>query len=192
MHAKRDHLSIEPPQMPADEPCAVAEAFDAFVREQRRPLLHFLRSRTPTEQDAEDVLQESLVRLMRYRDSESPTGWKPLLYRIAANVAHDQRRAATSRHSGDHVALDELELAADDRSPEQRADCDQQLARLSEAIMALPPKCQRVYLLKRVYGFSRAQIAERCGISVKMVEKHITTAMALLKHKVGDSFPDTF
>ncbi|QEE23228.1 sigma-70 family RNA polymerase sigma factor [Rhodanobacter glycinis] len=192
MHAKWDQVSIEPPPAPADGARAIAEAFDAFVREQRRPLLHFLRSRTPTEQDAEDVLQESLARLLRYRDSEAPAGWKPLLYRIAANVAHDQRRAATSRHSGDHVTLDDLELATDDRSPEQRADCDQQLARLSEAIMALPPKCQRVYLLKRVYGFSRTQIAERCGISVKMVEKHITTAMALLKQKVGDSFPDTF
>lgn len=192
MQARQDPLSIESPAISADEERARAAQFDAFVREQRRPLLHFLRGRTPTEQDAEDVLQESLSRLLRYRDSESPTGWRQLLYRIAANVAHDQYRAASSRHSSDHVALDDVELPADGQSPEQRAECDQQLARLSEAILALPPKCQRVYLLKRVYGFSRAQIAERCGISVKMVEKHITTAMALLKHKVGDCFPDTF
>jgi RNA polymerase sigma-70 factor (ECF subfamily) len=43
-----------------------------------------------------------------------------------------------------------------------------------------------------VHGLSRAQIAERCGISVKMVEKHIATALAQLKRKVGDSFTDTF
>ena len=176
MHAKWDQVSIEPPPAPADGARAIAEAFDAFVREQRRPLLHFLRSRTPTEQDAEDVLQESLARLLRYRDSEAPAGWKPLLYRIAANVAHDQRRAATSRHSGDHVTLDDLDLAADDRSPEQRADCDQQLARLSEAIMALPPKCQRVYLLKRVYGFSRTQIAPMTRATTNVIASVATKA----------------
>jgi RNA polymerase sigma-70 factor (ECF subfamily) len=190
MQGKQDNTSIAPQAAPAAD--GRAEAFDAFVREQRRPLLQFLRTRTASEQDAEDVLQESLSRLLRYRDSESPEGWKHLLYRIAINATHDQHRAAASRHGNEHVPLDGMELATAEPTPEQHAAYDQQVARLTQAILALPPKCQRVYLLKRVHGLSRAQIAERCGISVKMVEKHIATALAQLRRKVGDSFTDTF
>ncbi len=190
MRSPQDNTSAVSLTVP--EAAADASVFDAFVREHRRPLLQFLRSRTATEQDAEDVLQESLARLLRYRDRESPDAWRALLYRIAANVAHDQYRAATSRRSSEHVPLDDLPLVADEHTPEQRAAYDQQVARLSEAILSLPPKCQRVYLLKRAHGLSRDQIAARCGISVKMVEKHIATAMALLRRKVGDSFADTF
>jgi RNA polymerase sigma-70 factor (ECF subfamily) len=192
MHGKQDNTSVAPQTAPAADDDGRAEAFDAFVREQRRPLLQFLRTRMASEQDAEDVLQESLSRLLRYRDSESPEGWRQLLYRIAINATHDLYRAATSRHGSDHVPMDGMELATGEPTPEQHAAYEQQVARLTQAILALPPKCQRVYLLKRVHGLSRAQIAERCGISVKMVEKHIATALAQLKRKVGDSFTDTF
>jgi RNA polymerase sigma-70 factor (ECF subfamily) len=43
-----------------------------------------------------------------------------------------------------------------------------------------------------VHGLSRAQIARRCGISVKMVEKHLATALAQLRRKVGDGTPGAF
>jgi DNA-directed RNA polymerase specialized sigma24 family protein len=43
-----------------------------------------------------------------------------------------------------------------------------------------------------VHDMSHAQIAELCGISVKMVEKHLATALAQLRRKVGDSSTDTF
>jgi len=139
-----------------------------------------------------DLTPEGLAKLLRYRSQESPEAWKALLYRIATNVAHDQHRAGASRQNSEHVPLDDLPIADSEHTPEQRAVYNQQVARVSEAILALPPKCQRVYLLKRAHGLSHAQVAARCGISVKMVEKHLANAMALLRHKVGNSFTDTF
>lgn len=190
MHGVYDNALITSPARP--EASASVDAFDVFVREQRQGLLQFLRSRTATEQDAEDALQESLAKLLRYRHQESPEAWKALLYRIAANVANDQHRAGACRRSSDHVPLDDLPIADSGHTPDQRAAYDQQVARIGEAILALPPKCQRVYLLKRAHGLSHAQIAARCGISVKMVEKHLANAMALLRHKVGNSFMEPF
>jgi RNA polymerase sigma factor (sigma-70 family) len=171
---------------------ANSQHFDAFIRHQFRGLVQFLRARTASEQDAEDAAQESMTKLLRYRESEPPSAWKQLLYRIAVNVAHDQFRVALTHHRKEHVALDGLDIAATEHTPEQRAVYQQQVARLSKAIQELPPKCQRVYLLKRVHDMSHAQIAERCGISVKMVEKHLATALAQLRRKVGDSSTDTF
>lgn len=167
-------------------------AFEAFLHDQYRALVQFLRRRTASEQDAEDAAQESMARLLRYTRTEPASSWKPLLYRIATNVAHDQRRVATSRCDDKRVPLEDTELSADTPTPEEQASCDQQIARLSQAILELPAKCQRVYLLKRVHGLSRAQIARRCGISVKTVEKHLATALAQLRRKVGDGTAETF
>ncbi len=172
--------------------CARGPAFEAFLREQHRALVQFLRRRTASEQDAEDAAQESMARLLRYTGTEPTSSWKPLLYRIATNVAHDQRRLAANRCGDKHVPLDDQELATESPTPEEQASRDQQIARLSRAILELPAKCQRVYLLKRVHGLSRAQIARRCGISVKMVEKHLATALVQLRRKVGAGAPGTF
>lgn len=193
MDDKRENTALDTvPETSTAGAGSHAHSFDAFLRGQFRGLLQFLRARTASEQDAEDAAQESMAKLMRYREAEPPSAWKQLLYRIAQNVAHDQYRVALSHHSKDHVALDGLEIATTEHSPEQRASYDQQVARLSKAILELPPKCQRVYLLKRVHGLSHAQIASRCGISIKMVEKHLATALAQLRRKVGDSSKEAF
>ena len=161
--------------------------FDAFVREHYRGLVQFLRRRMGSRQDAEDAAQESLTKLLRYRESEPASAWKQLLYRIAVNVAHDQFRFSLTHRSKQHETLEEMEIASATKSPEDQLAQEQQLQRLTQAILELPPKCQRVYLLKLVHGLSRAQIAERCGISVKMVEKHLAKALVQLKRKVGHS-----
>ncbi|WP_426702184.1 RNA polymerase sigma factor [Rhodanobacter sp. Col0626] len=189
MNNKSDNASgVLLPEASAEELHTDERSFDTFIREQYRGLVQFLRRRTSSEQDAEDAAQESMAKLMRYRESEPASSWKKLLYRIAVNVAHDQFRTGVTHYSKEHVTLEGQEIAAVGHSPEERAIYEQQVARLSKAILELPPKCQRVYLLKRVHDMSRAQIAERCGISVKMVEKHLATALVLLKRKVGD-FP---
>lgn len=159
---------------------------ESFLREQYQGLLQFLRRRTATEEDARDATQESLARLLRYRESQSPQEWRWLLYRIAVNVANDQSRHAATQRERPHVAIDDLDVASPQPTPEESAAREQEVARLSDAILQLPPKCQRVYLLKRVHNLSRAEIAQRCGISVKMVEKHLATALVLLRRKVGD------
>jgi RNA polymerase sigma factor (sigma-70 family) len=192
MENKRESASIVPlPDSPALDARADAQSFDAFIRSQFRGLVQFLRARTASEQDAEDAAQESMAKLLRYRETEPPSAWKQLLYRIAVNVAHDQFRVSLTHHRKEHVALEGLDIVATEHTPEQRAVYDQQIARLSKAILELPPKCQRVYLLKRAHDLSHAQIAERCGISVKMVEKHLATALAQLRRKVGDSSTET-
>ncbi|MFK2890421.1 RNA polymerase sigma factor [Dyella flagellata] len=191
MKNKQESAPMGGPGIPVVGARENAHHFDTFLRGQFRGLLQFLRARTASEQDAEDAAQESMTKLLRYRESEPPTAWKQLLYRIAVNVAHDQYRVALSHHNRDHVGLDGLEIATGEHTPEQRALYDQQVARLSKAILELPPKCQRVYLLKRVHGMSHAEIAKRCDISVKMVEKHLATALAQLRRKVGDSTAET-
>lgn len=172
----------------ADEGDAASGAgsgFDDFVRAQYRALVSFLRRRTGTAQDAEDVAQESLIRMLRYRQSESTDAWRPLLYRIAINASHDHARHNAPWRDGRRLPIEDCELPDDTPAPEEQAHHEQQRQRLRQAILSLPPKCQRVYLLKRSHGLSHAEVAKRCGISVKMVDKHLANAFLHLQRNLG-------
>lgn len=167
-----------------------ARGFAAFSRQQYGGLLSFLRRRVANEEDAKDATQESLMRLMRYRDTEPEAAWKPLLYRIAINVVGEQYRRGNARQSTHHVAIDDLELASDQPTQEDLVAHEQQEALLRLAILSLPPRWRQVYLLSRMQGMTYAQIAVHCDISVKTVEKHMTNALAALCDRVGSGATD--
>lgn len=190
MAGGRDNV-VELPAPQRDAEDEAGPGFEEFVRTQYRALVKFLRRRTGTAQDAEDVAQESLARLLRYRESEPSDAWRPLLYRIAVNASHDHARRNAPWRDGRRLTIEDCELADDTPTPEEQAHREQQRQRLREAILSLPPKCQRVYLLKRAHGLSHAEVARRCGISVKMVDKHLATAFLQLQRKVGSGGGET-
>lgn len=168
------------------------ERFEAFLRDEREALFKFLLTRLPTEEDAQDAVQESLIRMIRYRDSEPPEAWKRLLYRIAVNVANDQHRYARSRHAAEHVTDDSLEaVPTDEPTHDEQLVQQQELDAVIEVILTLPPRCQEIFLLNRVEGMTYVQVAETCGISLKAVEKHMTRALAALRKQLGKPAPVT-
>ena len=57
---------------------------------------------------------------------------------------------------------------------DDRLDARQKLAILVKGVETLPPQCRRVFVLRKINGFSHKEIAERLGVSVKSVEKHLT------------------
>ncbi len=160
--------------------------FEAFVRGQREGLVRFLRRRTALEEDAQDLAQESLVRLMRYR-GHAPTAWAALLYRIALNALNDRLRRAHTHREAQHTTLDVdfAELASPEPSHEQRLATQQELAMLQGVLLGLPLRCRQIYLLNRIEDMSYTEIAEHCGISVKAVEKHISKALRLLRERLA-------
>lgn len=188
-HGHDSFLEI-PRQIPAEEPRAHIGGFEAFSREQYGALLHFLRLRVPNEEDAKDAAQESLMRLMRYRETEPDSAWKPLLYRIAINVVNEQYRRGGVRQATKQISLDNLEIPSEDPTQEELIEREQQQAWLRAAVLGLPARCRQVYLLSRMQGMTYTQIARHCDISVKTVEKHMTQALAGLCSKVGSGAAD--
>lgn len=168
------------------------DGFARFAREHERGLVQFLLNHTATRQDAEDIAQESLVRLMRYRYSAPASDWPRLLYRIALNAARDRFRAARRQRAVLEVVRSEPASAVRSCAPDDYAAREQVLARIRATILGLPPKCRRVCALKLARGLTNAEIASLCGISSKMVEKHLAKGLARVRAKVGSWGPRTF
>src|SRR3546814_68907 len=126
-------------------------------------------------------------------DKEPPDSWRPLLYRIAVNVAIDQQRIATTHRAAAHVPYDRVlhAVPSGGLAPDERLDRQQLLARMWEVVNALPPLCRDIYLLSRVEGMPQRRIAETYGISVKAVEKQMTRALSTLRRELGEWGADT-
>ena len=60
----------------------------------------------------------------------------------------------------------------------------EQLEHLEQAVLKLPPKCQKVFVLRAFENMSHKQIATQCGISKSMVEKHLSKAFKLIRAEV--------
>lgn len=157
------------------------------VRRYHDSLIHFLRQRLRTPEDANDVAQEAYIRMMQYQNSRQIRSPSSMLFRIAINVANDLGRSEQVRRVSDQCSLETVELVSDTPSPEREISGKQDLELLRAAIEDLPPKCRQVFLLSRVRRMTYPEIAAHCGISVKMVEKHISRALAVCMKKVGGS-----
>lgn len=164
------------------EPLSVHE----IIYQHHDALIRFLRQRLRVKDDAADVAQEAYIRLMQYEGSRKIASPSSMLFRIAINVANDLGRIEQARRAADQLPLDLVELASEQPEPAREIAAEQDLQLLYAAIEELPPKCRNVFLLSRVRRMTYPEIARHVGISVKMVEKHISHALAICMKKVGE------
>ncbi|WP_262422639.1 RNA polymerase sigma factor [Brevundimonas denitrificans] len=118
-------------------------------------------------QEAEDIAQETWVRLFRYKsvDIRHPPA---LLLRIASNLMWDRQRQVRRR---------QLEETASQRCHIVQA-VQSEAVLIKELILSLPEPLRDVFLLSRVDGLTNAQIGEKLGLSPKTVEWRMTRALA--------------
>ena len=139
-------------------------------------LLRFIRSRVSDEHDADDLLQETFVRVHRnmsaVQESDRLAAW---VYRIARNVIHDHHR----RPAAELVAL------ADD--PVAEADGGEGCVRcgaglwLEEMVRQLPDGYREAVHLAEIEGLPQQQVAERLGLSLSGAKSRIQRGRVMLK-----------
>lgn len=171
-----------------DDEHTLGEAFDAAVAAHRDEVLHYLRKRLRDRETAADLTQETFSRMMKYRHASDIKDRRLMMFRIANNLVIEYHRARRRHHQADHVSLvDTIPLQAEQPSLEAITDARRAVdILLKRTIVELPPKCRLAFMLSRFDGLTYPQIADRMGISVKMVEKHITRALVACRAAVGD------
>jgi RNA polymerase sigma factor (sigma-70 family) len=165
-------------------------AGDALIRlylEKRGNLVRFIAARTGSMATAEDVVQDLYVKLHGLGEIGAVANPTALLYKIAGNLMLDSvrssRRGALRDNAWREASGDE------DRAPLPPADevlaSRQRLQQLVTAVDDLPPQMGRAFRLHKLQGLSHAETALAMGISVKVVEKHISAALRRLTDRIG-------
>jgi RNA polymerase sigma-70 factor (ECF subfamily) len=60
---------------------------------------------------------------------------------------------------------------------------------LKQAIANLPEKRKAVFVMHKIEGFKQKEIAEKLGITIKAVEKHLSEAKRELHKKLTNEYP---
>ena len=136
-------------------------------------LKRFISKYLNNAQDIEDVTQEAFMRAYSAEKTTLVRQPKSFLFRIAKNVAISQLRTK-SRQITDYIEdQPTADVLLSEWSTEDEVMAQQKLGIHCEAVAALPPKCRRVYLMRKVYGMSHKEIAARLEIATSTVEKHL-------------------
>ncbi|MCF0172234.1 MAG: RNA polymerase sigma-70 factor [Bacteroidales bacterium] len=155
-------------------------AFEAFYRMEYNNLVHFAQSYLGNRQEAEDIAQESLLKIWERRQTLNPLGnLRALTFTIARNAALD-----ILRKRSDNASLEACRHLEDNSLTECIDALD--LGRLiSETFDQLPPKLQKTFRLNRSEGLSYKEIARMESVSVKTVEYRISTVLKNFKRVLG-------
>lgn len=126
--------------------------------------------------EVEDVVQETYVKLCLVQNREQINHPRSYLFRIARNLAKDHVKSASFRLS-DSIE-DQTEIFADIPDEVYRAAVsDEEFLRFCQAVRCLPLQCRRVFVMRKVYGFSQKEISEKLEIAESTVEKHIAQGL---------------
>lgn len=149
-------------------------------------ILHYLRKRTDNASDAADMTQDVFTQWLGYRDQAKVEQPRAFLFQMARNLLRDHWRRQKVRNAVLEEPSDvEVQVSTpQSNEPLARAQQQQHLERLGAVLEELSPRRREALMLHRFEGLSQAQIAERMGISVSMVEKHIAFALLHCKQRL--------
>lgn len=131
-------------------------------------------SRIVPPREIEDIVQEAYVRICQIEQKENIQQPRSFLFKTVRNLAIDHIKRAEVRLVDSSENFTEFELfpECDDEIYQQVAN-DEEFAQYCEAIRHLPVQCRKVFVLKKVYGYSQKEIAQQLELSESTVEKHV-------------------
>jgi RNA polymerase sigma-70 factor (ECF subfamily) len=154
--------------------------FDAGVTEFATKLRAFIRARVPDDATADDLTQETLLKVYRsrasLRDGDRLEAW---LYRIARRALIDYYRK--------RLPSEQLPASLKGESEDELSSIRNAVLISTIRYMEELPDAYRVPLqLSELEGFSMAKIAPRLGLSLTAVKSRIRRGRQMLKKRLQD------
>jgi RNA polymerase sigma factor (sigma-70 family) len=136
--------------------------------------------------DIEDVVQETYARLLSLSDptSNAVRNWHAFLFTTARNVALDRIRRSRVVSLNTLAEIDSADVLYQAPPADEALNARQELALLMETIASLPDRCRETLTLRKLYGLSQREIAERLGITQSTVEKHVAYGVRLCAERM--------
>ncbi len=177
-------------------------AFEQLVSRYEDRVYNLAYRMLASRQDAEDVLQDTFLNVIRgldkFRGTSSFSTW---LYRIATNAALTKIRKRSRREKSESEFLDDVYavkraaragavLPDWSANPATRALDDEARRQMGEAINELPKIYRAVFVLRDVEGLPAAEVAEVLGLSVPAVKSRLHRARLYLRNRLSGYFTE--
>ena len=170
----------------------MAEDFNALFLAHRRELHAYISQKLEDPAIAEDLAQETFLRFFKFR-TQNPalaiTHARAYLYRIAHRLAIDHLRAAPPEPVESLAAHAIGEIEDHGPQPDQLASDLAELERIQAALLELPERTRRIFVLARIEGLTYPEVARRLGISASAVQKHLSQATRYVMQRLRRDAP---
>lgn len=151
-----------------------SDALAGLYREHHGWLLGWLRRRLDGAHNADDLAQDTFVRLLTSADEVAPREPRPYLITIAKRLVIDHgRRTSLERAYLDALAQLPEPVAP---SPEQRLLVLETLQRIDAVLDGLPARARTAFLLAQLEGLTYAEIGTRLGVTERSVKRYVAQA----------------
>jgi RNA polymerase sigma-70 factor (ECF subfamily) len=146
-------------------------------------LARFFKRRVADERDAQDLMQEVYLALLKTSDSQVIRHANAYLFTIAGNLVQQYWQRAKGRPA--HVSLDDLPadvldagLAASEANvPECAATLAERLSHLTQRLSELSPKVQAAVVWHHRDGYTCDEIGEKLSVVTHRVKKYLVKGL---------------
>lgn len=142
--------------------------------------------------DALDVVQDAMFKLVQHYAHKPATEWPPLFFSILRRRITDVQRRRTVRRrvlavfgsNADEQAYDPVAAAPDTHTPDPADQVAHGVAldELGNALRALPARQQQAFMLRMLEGLDVAQTARAMSCSQGSVKTHLSRALVSLRN----------
>jgi RNA polymerase sigma-70 factor (ECF subfamily) len=181
-----DGASVQDAPAHTATPARDLRRVEALVTQHRSALVGHVKRILGRAEDAEDVVQDMCIRLLRVQDFwRGERQVRAFLFKIATNLARDELRRRRACAYGAHFPYDTMDLVSDAQQPEEIVERSLALEAIARALRILPPRYRQVFRLHVDAQMSYRAISKHLGISTKTVERDICGAREFCRYRLG-------
>ncbi len=171
---------------------------DTFLKSVQNRAFRIAQIATHNPEDALDLVQDAMFKLVEKYAQRPAEEWPPLFYRILKSRINDwhRRNAVRSRHrswlSRDEDSNEDPIQTAEDQfgqRPYKESEIDQGMGKLQRALEKLPQRQQQAFLLRAWEGLDVKQTAAAMSCAEGSVKTHYSRAIHFLREELGEHWP---
>jgi RNA polymerase sigma-70 factor (ECF subfamily) len=155
--------------------------FERLYKDNAELLRNFLYYKFGNLENAEDISQNSFIKLWENCKKISPDKAKSFLFKTAINLSLNEIKHQKVVLKFNNNASERSQ----NETPEYKMIENEFQVKLENAIASLTDKQREVFLLNRIEKVKYSDIAEMLNISVKAVEKRMHAALLIMRKKIG-------
>ncbi len=177
---------------PTEAAALKRRTMDAFLASVEKKAFAIAKSQLRHHDDALDVVQDAMIRLVKGYADKPQDEWAPLFFRILTNRVRDLQRRRTVRNRvmswfsapADEEGEDEIARAPDlgGAEPADLLQAEETFGSLEAAVAALPARQREAFLLRSIEELDTAATATAMGCSQGSVKTHYSRALNSLRN----------
>jgi RNA polymerase sigma-70 factor (ECF subfamily) len=170
-------------------------ALERFLSSVEKRALRIAQIATSNSDDAFDIVQDAMFKLVEKYAGKNENEWPPLFHRILQSRIRDWYRRNTVRNrfrswlsSDPAVEEDPFQSVADEagRSPEIELQNSRSIDALEQALQSLPLRQQQAFMLRAWEGFDVKETAKAMACAEGSVKTHYSRAIHSLRATLGE------